>query len=467
MKIKKSLMIILVLSSVLILSACNAVNDSNDTDSLTNDTNNSTTTIDTSSGNVSSFGDISVENIEVNLSDEDWQSMLSDPTAEEFKVASLSYEGTTLNNVAFRTKGNSSLINVAKSDSERYGFKIKTNKYVDGQYLNGTNEFVLNASYSDPSYLREYLTYSLSENLGLYTPDTKFVWLIINGQDYGLYLYVESYDDTFISERTSSDDTNLYKADGENCTLTLKDGISGFELKEGDDDDMTNITNLITVLNQTTSENKEKLEEILNVESVLKWTALSYVTGNYDSYIGSKAHNYYLLYTDGKMNMVGWDYNMSFGGFPEDSGSSLLISAESPFSNTTASDRPLVSKLLEIDSYKKEYLGYVDDLKAELSIYLTELPTLAENIQSYVSKDPTAFYTLEEFNNEITGSDMTLSDLKANNSVGNFPPTDRPIGGDLPIPDNGMNTNKPGGNSQGIGESNTITLADYIRLRLK
>jgi len=467
MKTKKILTFIFVLSSILTLSACSAVNDSNSTNSLSSDENNGTTTIDTSNGNVSSFGDISVENIEVNLSDEDWESILSDPTAEEFKVASLSYEGTTLNNVAFRTKGNSSLTSVAKSDSERYGFKIKTNKYVDGQYLNGTNEFVLNASYSDPSYLREYITYSLSRNLGLYTPETKFVWLIINGQDYGLYLYVESYDDTFLSERTSSDDTNLYKADGEKCTLKLSDGISGFESKEGDDKDMTNITNLITVLNQTTAENKEKLEEILNIDSVLKWTALSYVTGNYDSYIGSKAHNYYLLYTDGKMNMVGWDYNMSFGGFPEDSGASLLITAESPFSKTTGTERPLVSKLLEIDSYMQDYLGYVEDVKADLSLYSTELTSLANSIKSYVAKDPTAFYTVEEFNNDITGLNITLSDLEVNDSVGNFPPMDRNNGNELPIPDDGINNKRPGGNNIGTEEKNTITLADYIRLRLE
>ena len=58
------------------------------------------------------------------------------------------------------------------------------------------------------------------------------------------------------------------------------------------------------VLNNTTEDNKEELEAILDVDSVLKAIAINTVMGNYDSYNGSKAHNYYLLYSDGKFSYI-------------------------------------------------------------------------------------------------------------------------------------------------------------------
>lgn len=68
--------------------------------------------------------------IEIELSESDFQSILENPTAEEYKSASVTVDGVTVENAGFRTKGNSSLNSVAKSDSERYSFRIKFDKYV-------------------------------------------------------------------------------------------------------------------------------------------------------------------------------------------------------------------------------------------------------------------------------------------------------------------------------------------------
>jgi len=377
-------------------------------------TTSTTDTSDTATAeSISDLTDITIHEAAVTLSDADWQAVLDDPTAETFYEASITYDGTTLDDVAFRTKGNSTLTSVASSDSERYSFKIKTDKYTDDQLLNGTNEFVLNNMYADPSYLREYITYNASDYLGLVTPDTEFVELTVNGEDYGLYLYVESYDDTFVEDNTDSDDTQLYKADGENCTLKTADGTTGFELEYGDDEDLTKIQTLIDTLDAASADNMTELESLLDVDSVLKWTALSYTLGNYDSYIGTKAHNYDLLYTDGKFEMLGWDYNMSFGGFAEDQGSSLSVSAEDLYLGTTAEDRPLVSKLLEVDEYKTQYLAYVDQLETWLADYDTALPAMADAISSNVENDPTAFYTSDQFWSNINGTDMTIDDVSS------------------------------------------------------
>lgn len=111
--------------------------------------------------------------------------------------------------------------------------------------------------------------------------------------------------------------------------------------------------------------------------------AVNTVMGNYDSYSGSKAHNYYLLYEDGKFSYIAWDYNMSIGGFTEDSGASVTVDVASPVYNVDISNRPLIEKLLNIDEYYETYLEYVNSLCE----YFSDAEGMIEQIKSCISDD--------------------------------------------------------------------------------
>ena len=116
------------------------------------------------------FGDQEILSVKVEISADNWKDLCENAKDETYYPADITVNGITLENVGFRTKGFSSLNAVADSSSDRYGFKIKTDKYVDGQTLNGLDMFVLNGSFSDASYMREYLTYAAAEYLGATTP---------------------------------------------------------------------------------------------------------------------------------------------------------------------------------------------------------------------------------------------------------------------------------------------------------
>lgn len=305
------------------------------------------------------FGQGSIINVNVQISADDWQTLRDNAEEEEYYSADITVNGTMLKNVGFRAKGFSSLTSVARSDSDRYGFKVKTDEYVKGQTLNGLDMLVLNGSFADPSYMREYMTYLAAAYLNGTTPYVTYANLSINGDLFGFYLMIEAYDDSFVARYSTGDDTVLYKADSENCTLLTDDDASGFDVKYGEDAGNSNIQKLIAVLNNTTEENKADLESILDVNSALKAWAINTVMGNYDSYSGSKAHNYYLLYTGGKFSYIGWDYNMSIGGFSEDNGASVEVDVLNPAYSTEMAKRPLIQKLLAISEYKERYLGYV------------------------------------------------------------------------------------------------------------
>ena len=116
-----------------------------------------------------------------------WQAILDAPEAEEYQQAAIIYDGERLDNVAVRTKGNSSLNSVAGNpNSVRFPFKVDTNRYVDGQKLRGVKKLNFNNGFKDPSLIREHLGYRLARELGLPAPRTAFVDLTIAGIHMGL-----------------------------------------------------------------------------------------------------------------------------------------------------------------------------------------------------------------------------------------------------------------------------------------
>lgn len=257
------------------------------------------------------FPDDRVIEVSVELPEEDWQAILADPTAEQYYSATVTVDGVTVENAGFRTKGNLTLKTTARSDSERYSFRVKFGKYEKGQTMDGLDEMVLNNNLFDPSYLREALTYEAMRDIGLPGSMTTFANLTINGQAYGLYLCAEAVEDSLLERIFGDAGGNLYKAD---MGATLLPGSEdSLEHKAGDDEDKTALTALIEALAALPEGEKGDLEERLDVDSFLRYIAANIVLGNEDSYLGRNAQNFYLYERDGRFSIIPWDYNMSFG----------------------------------------------------------------------------------------------------------------------------------------------------------
>ena len=391
------------------------------------------------------FGDNGIISVNVEISEENWKSLCDNATAEEYYPADITVNGLTLENVGFRTKGFSSLTTVANSESDRYGFKVKTDKYVEGQTLNGLDMFVLNGSFADASYMREYLTYAAGEYLGTITPFLSYANLSVNGELFGFYIMIEAYDDSFVARNTDDKDAVLYKADDENCTLLTTDTCKGYDVQVGSDKELSNIKKLIEVLNNTNSDNKSELESVFDVDSALKAWAVNTVLGNYDSYSGSKAHNYYLLYENGKFSYIGWDYNMSIGGFSDDNGASVAADVKTSVYNVNTELRPLISKLLAIEEYYDRYIGYVERLCEYFADIENMTGWISDQISGYVKNDPTAFYTYEQFVSNISKTDTDLTVKSGMRPGGQMNP-----GAQMPqIPGGSETGNFPGGFTPG------------------
>ncbi|MBW8380922.1 MAG: CotH kinase family protein [Youngiibacter sp.] len=342
-----------------------------------------------------------VMEVDITIDDELLSDMLLNATEEEYRAADITINGDTYSGVKIRTKGNSSLSSVSRSGGDRYSFKVELG---DDLQLN------LNNMYSDPSYMREFLSYEIMEKFGMKVPLFSYAKVSINGEYFGLYLAVESILEPYLERNFEDAGGDLYKSDG--STLEYidddEDSYTGLEIKTNEEDyDFTKVTDLLKAI-----ETGFDIEKYLDVDSALRYIAANTALMNFDSYLGNFGHNYYLYEVDGKFTILPWDYNMSFGGFGMGASSATSVYIDEPVQGSLSS-RPLVKVLLGNGEYLERYHGYLSEMADS---YLTEeylgkrIRELDSLIGELVRTDPTAFFTYEEYQENI--SDVTEEDLE-------------------------------------------------------
>jgi len=368
-----------------------------------------------------------VVDVKITLDPDDFQHMLDNASAEEFKTATVEYNGIKLENVGIRTKGNLSLRSVVQmQDSDRYSFKLSFDEYVSSQTLLGISKINLNNNYSDATYMREFLTYELAQSMGLPTPEFSYVNVYVNGELRGLYLAVEQVGDSYLERNFGNSYGALYKGIMVNGSDLIYRGdeesdYPGLERKSKKSNGDV-LIDMIKKLNDGTD-----IESVIDVEDALGYIALNAVTVNTDSYIGGNKQNYYLYENNGVFSILPWDYNMAFsglggmfgggGGGGESSNTSYMIDEPT---DSSIEERPLVAKLLSNETYKAQYHEMIQSV---LDDYLNDeafqarVKQLQELIADDVKADPTAFYTSEQFEQGIQ-SLLTFTSSRVENVQG-------------------------------------------------
>nr|WP_315022357.1 CotH kinase family protein [uncultured Aminipila sp.] len=404
--------------------------------------------------------DSTVHNINVEISDKDWNDLLENPLDKTKYKVDVIIDGETYSDVSFATKGNTSLSQIANDNStDRYSFKINFDKYVEGQNYYGLDKLNLNNLMSDATYMKDYLSYEIMREAGAAAPMASFVNITINGKAWGLYLAVEDISDAFITRNYGEDEGELYKPETEQLNNMGKgkegmptgsamqappegkdDGNKGFggssngaslaytddklesysDIFDNAETDATkeDMQRVVSALKQLST--PEELDKCLDVDSVIKYFVAHNFVDNYDSYTGNMLHNYYLYENNGLLSMIPWDYNLAFGAFGGNGGmkkpgeqiaqnseqstdnatAMVNYAIDTPLSGAKEEDRPIWSAIINNEEYKELYHKYFDELITnyfESGKFEEKITSVYEMIRPYVEKDATAFYTVDEF----------------------------------------------------------------------
>ncbi len=272
----------------------------------------------------------------------------------------------TLDVVGLRLRGNTSLAAQKKS------FKVSFNAFDSEQQYQGVKKLNLRGQHNDPTMVREKLFYDVWEKAGMPLRRNAFVKLYINQEYRGLYTNMEEIDKVWLSNTYGDNDGNLYKCTWPagleyigNDQQVYKDIMNNptsraYDLVTNETtDDYTRLVSLITALSQPVNGTfQADIQQILNVESVLKCFALDVVTGNWDDYFYNK-NNYYLYDNpvSGRFEFFTFDTDNTFGvdWLNKDWAKRNCLNWQK-----TNEPRPLATKLLAIPAFKTKFIHYLD-----------------------------------------------------------------------------------------------------------
>ncbi|HIV17934.1 MAG TPA: CotH kinase family protein [Candidatus Merdivicinus intestinigallinarum] len=352
----------------------------------------------------------------IDIQMEDWDGFLETALEEAYSPCTVVIDGEVFERVGIRAKGNNSLRLTEKYGLNRYSLKLEFDHYTDGNSYFGLDKFSLDASFQDNSYLKSYLAYDMMRFMEVPSPLCSYVWVTVNGEDWGLFLAVEEPEEAFCRRNFGTDFGQLYKPDyrslnAENADVALKyvdenpdsyDNIFRKAKFKASDEDKQRVIDALRVL--STGEN---LETAIDVDEVLRYFTVQVFVVNMDSYLGRTGHNYFLYEEDGFLQILPWDYNLAFGtyslGMPDPINDAELYvnyPINTPASGEIMLNRPLYHNLMKVDEYFAQYhayfhqfiRGYFESGRFEKTVAET-----AAMIAPYVEKDPTAFCSYEDF----------------------------------------------------------------------
>lgn len=268
----------------------------------------------------------------------------------------------TFEDVGVRVKGSSTLRLLPGKAS----LKVKLNKWVKGQKLDGIEELTLNNMVSDPTFLAERITYHVFRSLGLAAPHANTAHLRINGEDYGIYANVETPDENFLERALGGTARSLYEVNWGSTWLPGKGPDTGFEIEIPAPGAPPDTMPDADLLFQAVAAAKDEtllgdLAGRLHTKQWLRHSAAEAVTGHCDGYAYGwwGSHNYFMTGdAGGRFSLVPWSTDLSL------SNCIGLVDAASPGPSTVFT-RCKASTCW--DAYKVE-VGAVLDVYEKLSL---------------------------------------------------------------------------------------------------
>ena len=351
----------------------------------------------------------------IDLQVEDWGSFVANAPQEEYTPATVVIDGEPFHQVGLRAKGNNSLHLTEDYGLSRYSLKLEFDHYQGGGNYYGLDKLSLDASFQDNSYLKTYLVYDMMSWMGVPTPLCSYVWVTVNGVDWGLFLAIEEPEEAFAKRNFGPDYGQLYKPDyrslqDENADVALQyidgnpESYPGIFQNAKFDPNLEDQQRLIEALEVLST--GENLEQAVDVDQLLRYFVVQVFVMNWDSYLGPTGHNYFLYEEDGILQMLPWDYNLAFGTYAlgmtdpiRDPNILINFPIDTPAQGDVMRNRPLYHNLMQVDENFAQYHQYFDQFLTgyfDSGRFGSTVAQVSAMIAPYVQQDPTAFCSYED-----------------------------------------------------------------------
>ena len=161
------------------------------------------------------FDPYQVHTLEIEFYNSDYDSILQaqwEIDDKSYELATVVFNGDTLDSVGVRYKGNSRFWWTQILGSPKFPLNIDFNLIDDDQDLLGYIKVKLSNSIFDPTFVKESLGY-ITEGYYLPTSKVGYMNVFINDSHLGLYISVESVNDPFLTKHFGNEEGTFFKCE--------------------------------------------------------------------------------------------------------------------------------------------------------------------------------------------------------------------------------------------------------------
>jgi hypothetical protein len=266
------------------------------------------------------FNPAALHDIRLMLHSSDWQNLKTNFLDNTYYPTDLTWGSITVRNVGIRSRG------LGSRSPVKPGLRVDFDRYATGQRFLGAKSIILDNLTQDPSMMKEVLSMSLFNRLGMPAPREAFVRLYVNNTLVGLYAVVESIDKNFLDRAFGQDGGNLYEYDYtidynfEYLGPGLDPYANLFKAKTNESsptfDLYDAIERMIRTVNQTADAALEgALAPFLDVAAFMRHIAVEVFLAENDGILGYAGMNNFYLYQfkgTSQFQVITWDKDNTF-----------------------------------------------------------------------------------------------------------------------------------------------------------
>lgn len=208
-------------------------------------------------------------------------------------------------------------IEVKGSFTRRLKKKSLLIKLDPGSQWRGQSRISLNAMGTDPTQMREWLSWSLIHALGMAAPQVRYTRLTLNGRDSGLFLWIEWIEPQLFERHGLGADGEFYHPDdaafcGDLSRRSLRPELACWFKLAPRDGDMALLRDWVQDIRATPVDQFHRLvERTVERDSLVNWIVVNGIASNTDSY--NKNYFLYRSAASQRWTVVPWDFDLTFG----------------------------------------------------------------------------------------------------------------------------------------------------------
>jgi spore coat protein CotH len=262
------------------------------------------------------FDDTRVHELALEMSAEDWESIIWDTRGNDWRHAKATYDGVVLEEVGVRPSGESSRI----PGNQKMSMRIKFDAFPGQGTFGGTSGISVKGAFDDGSMMRERLALFVFASL-MPTAQVAHVRVTVNGELRGLFTLREPWDATSVAAHFSQPLGPLYR-------IRPPDNATDPYLNKGADPalyvptpwerhikDAARGDEVVPAFIQALAD-PYALETVADVDDLIAYIVASTIVMTTDGLVGASGVDDHYQYFDpqtGKFFVLPWDLDNTFG----------------------------------------------------------------------------------------------------------------------------------------------------------